>query len=165
MNAMLKLALMALVAVAPGAALAQKLQQQLEGGWSLVSVVAIGKDGKKSEPFGPRPVGYMNFDRGGHFSILIFRPGTPKFAADNRMQGTTAENQAVVQNSTAYYGTYKANDKDGTLDLNINQATYPNWTGMAQKRTVKFAGDELRIANPTSATGGAGAELVWKRAK
>ena len=72
MKTILKWALTALVAAAPGAALAQKLQQQLEGSWSLVSLVAIGKDGKKSEPFGPRPTGYMNFDRGGHFSILIF---------------------------------------------------------------------------------------------
>jgi len=165
MRTILKWALMTLVAAAPGAALAQKLQKQVEGGWTLVSVVSIGKDGKKAEPFGPKPAGYMNFDGSGHFSILIFRPGTPKFAADNRMQGTAAEYQAVVQNSTAYYGTYKANDKDGTLELNIDQATYPNWTGMAQKRTVKFAGDELRVANPVSATGGAGAELVWKRAK
>jgi hypothetical protein len=165
MNAILKLALMALVAAAPGAALAQKLQKQLEGSWTLVSLAALGKDGKKTEPFGPKPTGYMNFDGAGHFSILIFRPGTQKFASDNRMQGTAAENQAVVQNSTAYYGTYKANDKEGALDLRIDQATYPNWTGMAQKRTVKFVGDELRIGNPVSATGGAGAELVWKRAK
>ena len=165
MRAILKWVLMALVAAAPGAALAQQLQKQLEGSWALVSLIAIEKDGKKTEPFGPTPAGYMNFDRSGHFSILIFRPGTPKFASDNRMRGTAAENQAVVQNSNAYYGTYKASDKDGTVDLHIAQGTYQNWTGMDQKRTVKFSGDELRIANPTSATGGAGAELVWKRTK
>jgi lipocalin-like protein len=147
-------------AIAQGAALKR---QQLIGGWTLAKLDAM-VDGKKSDPFGPTPKGYMNFDGSGRFSIQIYRPGVAKFAANNRMKGTDGEYKAVGQNSIAYFGTYKVNEKDGVMEMHVEQSSYPNWDGADQKRFLKLAGDQLTITNPVTPTGGTGV-LVWKRAK
>ena len=57
------LALAALVTLFSGGAIAQGKpvkQAQLIGSWTLVSTVITESDGKKVEPFGPNPKGYMN---------------------------------------------------------------------------------------------------------
>jgi hypothetical protein len=159
-------ALAALVVSASGAVIAQQSpikKEQLVGSWTLVSL-DLTVDGKKSQPFGSPPKGYMNLDRNGTYSILLFRPGTPGFAAKNRLKGTDAEYKAVGQNSQAYYGTYKVNEKDGVMDLRVEHSTYPNHDGSDQKRFLKLSGDELRVSNPATPTGGT-AEVVWKRIK
>ena len=121
------------------------------------------RDGKKTENFGPRPEGYLHLGPNGRFSYLVFAKDAPKFAANSRMKVTAEEAQAVVQSSIAYYGTYKTNPKDGTLDWNIEHTTFPNNKGMG-KRSVKFSGDEMTMSN-TGATAGGTNVFVWKRAK
>ena len=153
----------AILAAAPQALSQQKdLKKQLVGDWTLVSA-HNERDGKKTEPFGPRPEGYMHISRNGRFSYLVFAKDAPKFAANNRMKATAEEAQAVVQNSIAYYGTYKVNEKDGTLEWNIEHSTFPNNKGMG-KRALKFSGDQVAITN-TGATAGGTNVFVWKRAK
>src|ERR1700676_1616612 len=90
----------------PGNAIAQQktLKDQLVGMWTLVSETDITSDGKKSEGFGPNPLGAYIFDAGGHFAQMLMRADLPKF--DNRLQGTPDQNKAVAQGSVAYYGTY-----------------------------------------------------------
>ena len=46
------------------------------------------------------------FDGTGHFSWHIIKPDIPKFAANNRLQGTAEENKATVQGVLSYFGTY-----------------------------------------------------------
>ncbi len=108
---MLIAALAALIVLAAGAAGAQPnplKKEQLYGSWTLVSL-DLTVEGKKSHPFGSPPKGTMHLDRNGSYSILLFRPGTPGFAAKNRLKGTDAEYKAAGQNSQAYYGTYRVN--------------------------------------------------------
>jgi hypothetical protein len=69
----------------------------------------------------------------------------------------------VVRNSIAYVGMYKVNEKDGTLDWDIKNSTFPNIKGVG-KRNVKIAGDEMSLSNP-SATAGGSNHQVWKRVK
>ena len=167
MKALLITVLAALIASVSSAAIAQQKpikKKQLVGSWMLVSLDLV-VDGKKSQPFGSPPKGYMNLDRNGSYSILLFRPGMPKFVANNRMKGTDAEYKAVGQNSQSYFGTYKVNEKEGVVDLHVEQSTYPNHDGSDQKRIIlKLTGDELRYGNPATPTGGT-AEVVWKRIK
>jgi lipocalin-like protein len=154
---------MAMIAAAPQAFSQQKgLQKQLIGGWTLVSA-SNERDGKKVEQFGANPKGYMTFGEDGRFSYIVFRPGSPKIAANDRQKVTPTEAQAIVQNSIAYYGTYKLNEKDGSLEVNIEQSTFPNNIGQG-KRMVKVAGDELTLTNPGPTAGGIN-RFVWKRAK
>ena len=70
------------------------------------------KEGKKTDVFGTDPMGSMILTPDGRFSIILMRSGLPKFAANNRVQGTAQENEAVVKGSVAYFGTYKVESEE-----------------------------------------------------
>jgi hypothetical protein len=140
------------------------LAQQIQGSWILVSFYNE-QDGKKIDMYGSNPRGSMILTPDGRFSSITMRASLPKFAANNRMKGTPEENQAVVQGSHAYYGSYAvASEKEQTVNLRIEGSTLPNWDGQDQKRVMTVKGDELRVINPFSSLGGTN-YIVWKRAK
>ena len=140
------------------------LAKQILGNWTLVSVYNE-QEGKKIEPYGPQPRGFMTLAPDGRFSIILMKASLPKFAANNRVQGTAEENQAVVQGSLALYGTYAVmNEKEKMVNLHVEASTFPNWDGTDQKRIMIVEGDEMKLTNLTPTTGGT-AYLVWKRAK
>src|SRR5215467_529581 len=89
-----------------GLAVAQKktLKEQLVGSWLIVTADNIRPDGSRFQSLGPNPKGIMMFDANDWFSFQIAQPGRPKFASDNRLQGTAEENKATVQGSLSYYG-------------------------------------------------------------
>jgi len=140
------------------------LSQQVQGSWVLISQY-VEQDGKKIEAFGSNPRGSMILTPDGRFSIILMRASLPKFASNSRAKGTAEENQAVVQGSIAYFGSYTAgSEQEQTVNLRIEGSTFPNWDGEDQKRVMTVVGDELRVTNPTAAIGGT-AYIVWKRAK
>ena len=140
------------------------LAKQVQGSWTLVSVY-VEQDGKKIEPFGSQPRGFLIFTHDGRFLEILLRPNLPKFAANNRMKGTPEENQAIVQGSLAFYGTYKVvSEKEHTGIMHVEGSTFPNWDGEDQKRVWTIKGDELSVTNPTASAGGT-AYVIWKRAK
>ena len=140
------------------------LAKQVQGSWTLVSVY-VEQDGKKIEPFGSQPRGFLIFTHDGRFLEILLRPNLPKFTANNRMKGTPEENQAIVQGSLAFYGTYKVvSEKEHTGIMHVEGSTFPNWNGEDQKRVWTIKGDELSVTNPTASAGGT-AYVIWKRAK
>jgi Lipocalin-like domain len=146
----------------PGSTFAQTAKD-LVGTWKPVSTVVTGPDGRKSEPFGPNPNSILVFDANGRFVLVNTRPDLPKFASNNRMQGTAEENKAVVQGSIAYFGTYSVVDK--VIMHKVEGSTWPSWIGTDQKRTItSFTGDDLTLANPAASVGGTG-ETKYKRVK
>jgi hypothetical protein len=128
--------------------------KDLAGTWTLVS----------AEAFGPSPKGVLMFDANGHVSAQLMKSDLPKYAANNRTQGTAEEYKATVQGFISYFGTYSVNGTD--LIFHIEGSSYPNWTGTDQKRSsLTLSGDELKWTNPAPSAGGAPAVVVWKRAK
>ena len=134
--------------------------KDLIGTWTWASVDNSTADGTKTQPFGPRPRGYLTFDANGHFFWLITRPDRSKFASGRRDQGTPEENKATVQGSLAYCGTYSVNND--TLILKIEASTYPNEEGAEQRRTFALNGDELTWKNPTVSTGASGVARLMR---
>ena len=103
------------------------LLKQIQGSWILISVINE-QDGKKNEPFGPNPRGSMILTPDRHFSIILMRTSLPKFASNNRVNGTAEEYQAVVQGSLVDYGIYTvANEEENLVILHIKGCTFPNW--------------------------------------
>jgi len=140
------------------------LAQQIQGSWILVSISVV-QDGNKIDPYGPNPRGTLILTPDGRFSAILMRASLSKFASNNRMKGTAKENEAVVQGSHAYFGTYTvASDKERTVNYHIEGSTFPNWDGQDHMRVLTVIGDELKITNPTTSIGGT-AYSVWKRAK
>lgn len=136
--------------------------QDLIGTWEAVSIVNTAPDGKKSEPFGSSPQGRTVFGADGRFVQVVIRPGIPKFASNNRMQGTAEENKAVVQSSVAYFGTYKVADK--VLILQVEASTWPGWVGSEEKRPItSLSANQLELT--IAANIGGTNTTVWRRAK
>jgi hypothetical protein len=128
--------------------------KDLVGTWTIVS----------AEAFGPNPKGVLIFDANGRYSLMLMRPDLPKYASNNRTQGTSEEYKAIGSGSISYFGTYSVNGSD--LILRIEQSSFPNWTGTEQKRTnLTLTGDELKYTNTAPSVGGSAAILVWKRVK
>jgi hypothetical protein len=153
------------VALPSGDAVGQEktLKEQLVGTWTYVSVDTIRPDGSRVPMYGPNPTGLAVFDGNGRYILMTARPGQPKFASNNRMEGTPEEYKAVVQGSIAHFGRYTVNEADKTITFHVETSTFPNWNGAEQKRPFTLTGDELKWT--TAASSGGSAEVVLKRAK
>ena len=128
--------------------------KDLVGTWTPVS----------ADAYGASPKGSLSFDPNGRFTLILMRSDLPKYASNNRTQGTPAEYKATVEGVLAYFGTYSLSGTE--LNVHIDGSTFPNWTGTDQKRVnVSVTGDELKYTQPTPSGGGAAIPLVWKRIK
>ena len=160
----LKVATIALVGTALFADTAPaQTAKELIGAWTLVSDENVRADGSRVQVMGANPQGLLIFDADGRYSLQLLRPNRPKFASNNRMEGTAEENKAAVQGANPHWGTYSINESDRTIDFKIEHAFFPNWEGTEQKRPFTLTGNQLRYT-ATASTGGT-AELVWRRAK
>jgi len=153
------------VALPSGEAVGQEktLKEQLVGTWTYVSVDTVRPDGSRTPMFGPNPQGLASFDGNGRYILLTSRSGQPKFASNNRTEGTPEEYKAVVQGTIAHFGRYTVNEAEKTITFHIETSTFPNWNGVEQKRPFTLTGDELRWT--TAASSGGSAEVVLKRVK
>jgi hypothetical protein len=139
----------------------ESLKEQLVGAWAFVSSTAKLADG--SPLWGVNPKGLMIFTRTGSFSWQIFRSDRPKFGSNNRMKGTPEENEATLQGSLAYFGTYSVNEAEKTITTIVEGSTFPNSEGETLKRVVThITADTLIYENPAT-TRGERVEAVWKK--
>ena len=107
----------------------------------------------------------MSLDANGRFMLTIIGADLPRFAANNRAAGSPEENRAVVARSIAMLGKYSANLGEKTLTFSVETATFPNWDGTQQKRSiVTLTGNELKYLT-AQASGGGTATVTWRRAK
>jgi len=153
------------VAFAAGNAVAANtLKDQIIGTWQMVSNITTSPDGSKTETWGSNPKGMIIFERNGRMASVTTRSGIAKFASNNRGTGTADENKAVVQGSIAYFGTYSVNEADKSVTYQIDGATFPNWQGTTQKRTIAFSGEEFTQSLAAGSAGGA-VDIKYKRVK
>ena len=138
--------------------------KEVVGMWTLVSVT-LEQDGNKIDMYGANPQGQAIFAPNGRFFIMFIRPDVPKFASANREAGTSEENNAAVNGSIAYFGTYSVSETDKVIMYHLEGSTFPNWRGVDQKRLFKLSGDELTLTNPNPSTGSGTGYSVWRRAK
>jgi hypothetical protein len=156
---------LALVMLPSGAIGQQKsLKEQLAGTWTLVSSDTVAPNGTRTPTFGATAKGIAVFDPGGRYTFSFTSTGLPKFASNNRTNGTPEEYKAVVQGSLSHFGTYTVDEAGKSFTIHIDGSSFPNWVGTEQKRPLTIAGDDLKWTTPV-ASGGGSAELVWKRAK
>ncbi len=118
-TALAALAVIALVASASGASAQSKtMRQQLIGNWAVVSAMVTQGDARR-EVFGANPKGLLILERDGRFVQFLLASGLPKFASNSRDTGTPEENKEIVTKSLAFYGTWKVNEADRTVDLKV----------------------------------------------
>jgi lipocalin-like protein len=152
-------ALLSMTLVSGDAASQQgSIKDQLVGAWTLVSI-------NRSATFGSDPKGVAFFDGSGHFIIAVMRSDRPKYAINDRAQGTIEENKATAQGTLTYFGTYSINEADHVIAVHVVSSSFPNWDGADQKRIFTLAGDELKLANRVASAGEGTTEVTFKRAR
>jgi Lipocalin-like domain len=96
---------------------------------------------------------------------MVSRSDIPKFASNNRTQGTAEENKAVVQGIIVYIGTWSVDEASKTLTIDIDASSFPNDNGSRWKRSItSLTDDEVRWTNQNSSSGTV-IEAAWKRVK
>jgi hypothetical protein len=140
--------------------------KDLIGTWILVGANSTMTDGSQIDPWGPNSKGIYILDATGHFAIMHIRSDIPKFASNDRMKGTADENQAVVQGSFAYYGTYTVDEAAKVLNLHIDGSTFSAANDTDAKRPYSITGDILKTANnATTDASTASTYSLWRRIK
>jgi hypothetical protein len=142
----------------------KSLKEQLVGTWTLVSSDQVRADGSKLNEFGADPKGINVFDANGRFFLMVASADNSKIASNDRSKMNSEEDGLIVE-SIAYYGTYTVNEKAKFISLHLDASTFPNQIGTEQKRTItSLTADELRYSNP-AAISGVQVHQVWKRAE
>ena len=166
MNFIRIMAVLAIALTGSQASAQQKsLREQLVGTWNFVVAEVTAPDGKKSFPFGETPKGMLIFTAAGQFSQIHAASDLPKIASKNRLTGTPEENADIMRRSIWLFGTYDVNEEKKTVTFKIVSASFPNWQGEAQKRTIdKLTAGEFINTNHNVAGGRGSASNFYKRA-
>lgn len=125
----------------------------IEGTWALDFADVQHPDGTRTHDYGASPKGVLQIDHQGHYSIFIFDSTRPKFAANNKSQGTPEEIRAAMMGTSSHYGTVEMDAAKGTLTFHIDGSTYPNWEGTTQVRSYMLNGDKLSYKVPPRPNG------------
>ena len=167
MNSIRILAVLALALTGSQAGAQQKsLRDQMVGTWNFVVAEVVAPDGKKLFPFGETPKGVLIFTADGHFAQIHVASDVPKIASGNRLTGTPEEYATIMRRSLSVFGDYSINEEKKTVTFKIVSATYPNWQGEAQERSIdKLTADEFVNTNHNVAGGRGSASNYYQRAK
>ncbi|MDA9522563.1 hypothetical protein XI06_20320 [Bradyrhizobium sp. CCBAU 11434] len=141
----------------------QSLKDQLVGTWTLLSWEQKKTDGTKIERYGAAPKGIAFFDVDGHYIITVMRSDRAKYASNALWQGASEENKETADGTITYFGTYSTNEADGSIAIQVEGSSFPNWNGAQQKRFVTVSGDQLTLTVRPPA--GDIVDVIWKRAK
>ena len=136
----------------------------LPSGNALAQEKNVAANGKLRQLFGTHQKGIAIFTANGWYAQIQINPDRPKFKGKTRLDGTAAENKAVVGATAVNFGTWSVNEADKTLSVHQEANIFPNDDGLDLKRTIALAGDELKVTNPNPSSGGT-AMSVWRRVK
>jgi hypothetical protein len=140
----------------------RSLNEQLVGTWTLVSSHQVRLDGGKSKQFGTNPRGINVFDTNGRFFLMVASADNSQVASEDPSK-VTFEEDGLIVDSIAYYGTYIVNAEIMVISLHLDASTFPNQVGTDQKRTItSLTADELKYSSP-GAISGVQVQQVWKR--
>ena len=157
------------LAMSAGAAAAQPaktLKDQIVGTWSFVVAEVTAADGKKSFPFGETPKGILILTADGRFAQIHVAGDVPKIASNNRLTGTSEEYAAIMRRSLSVFGTYAVDEANKTVTYTIVSATFPNWEGETQTRSIdKLTEEEFVNTNAGIAGGRGSASNFYRRVK
>ncbi|MEH6419831.1 lipocalin-like domain-containing protein [Pseudomonas sp. CGJS7] len=134
----------------------------LQGTWTLVAADKRLPNGETARDYGQNPKGRLVVDGQGRYSLQIFKSERPRFAGDNKADGSADEFKSAVMGSSTHYGSVTIDPQAGALEFSIEGSSFPNWEGTTQKRQYTLDGTELRYEVPARADGSVPIS-VWRR--
>jgi lipocalin-like protein len=143
------LAMLALMLLPPGLAFGEPpLKERLVGTWRGVSWVRIVDGKEEAGPWGEKPLGVIMYGADGYMCANVMMPDRPKFAGRDFRAASAEEKVAAHDSYFGYCGRYEVLEAEGVVMHNVEAASFPNFTGTAQKRFVQLSGDRLTIKTP-----------------
>ncbi len=135
---------------------AQGVKSRFIGTWRLVSIRV--NDSADARNRGPRPTGYIYYDATGHMAVQI-QPNRKRASWHGRTP-TAEEALDAARGYTAYFGTWRVDERAGTIThhregaLNLDVVDYV--------RRYTFEGNDRLILEPVDRPG---VTLLWERVK
>lgn len=130
--------LLALISTASVTTAAESLTARIIGSWRLVSVYDQFTDGTRRETWGAAPQGLVVFTPEGLFNAII--------VGGNRAAKAGAVPSEPVGPAVAYYGRYSLDEAASTFTTQVQQSTFPPWTGQTLVRKVtELTPDALKV--------------------
>jgi len=124
----------------------ENLKRRFLGTWKLVSAVREEiPSGRKTDFFGPNPVGYLTYSPEGRMFALIVRGDRKRPAGAVAAPG---EIEALFKSAVSYTGKYSVEGNEVTH--HVNASLNEIWTGTVQRRTATFDGARLMLSTPPS---------------
>ena len=137
---------------------------KMQGSWVMVSAHEILADGTRTTNYGEHPHGLMMIDRGGRYTIQIFRPDRPKFRSGDKTRGEPGEYRDAMLGSSTHFGRVAVDAAKRQLIFDVEAASFPNWEGKRQVRDYSYSNGVLTYAVPAGASGnGTVAWSVWRK--
>ncbi|MGE5140192.1 MAG: lipocalin-like domain-containing protein [Rudaea sp.] len=109
------------------------------GAWNLLEATFTAPDGSTFLPWGDAPVGTFLILETGDSSAQLMRRDRSAFASD---LPTPAEKQRVYDEYFSYFGRFRADEREGTITLQVEGAMNPSWIGGEQLRHVDVEDDD-----------------------
>ena len=157
---------LSLLTDAAAAQVEKGLKDQIVGTWNFVVAEVTAPDGRKSFPFGETPKGILIFTADGRFAQIHVAGDVSRIASNNRLTGTPEEYADIMRRSLSVFGTYTVDEANKTVTYNIVSASFPNWQGEAQTRTIdKLTAEEFVNTNAGVGGGRGSASNFYKRVK
>lgn len=120
-------------------------RSELVGEWHYVETYSQFADGTRAPQFGPKPVGVFVILPNGRYSHIIMNPDLPTVKSDKFKKLTGKEAQAIASNVLVHFGTWTAQEKEGTFKVLIEQSSFANIEGRTQVRTIKQLDNDTLI--------------------
>jgi hypothetical protein len=114
-------------------AIAQSLQQQIVGTWTLESGSENYADGKRIASWA---TGNLMIDANGHVALFLVGRDQPN---------TSQSVRTPVGPFVAYYGTYTVNEAEKVLSFKVDHAASPLFNGSVRTQKISFNGDVMTL--------------------
>ena len=159
------LAITGVLFVSAGTNAQQTAVNPLVGVWKLVSFESRAETGEASYPMGEHPIGLLTYDAKGRVANQLMQPNRPAFKSGDRRRGSPEEIKAAFEGFSAYYGTYRIDERQGRVMHRIEASSFPNEVGTEVERFFEISGRRLTLRTPPRVFAGqAGfSTLVWER--
>lgn len=135
----------------------------LVGAWRLKRWETVYRDGRRTEPFGARATGLLQYTADGWMSANIMAAGRPKLSGTNPRRAPATERAAAFDGYFSYAGRWRLSG--GVVRHDVTIALNPAMVGTTQLRDARISGRILTLSAAEELPGDERVHrLIWERA-
>jgi len=126
----------------------ERITHKFLGAWKLVAYESDHQNGEVVIPFTDNPVGYVIYDKSGHFSLSMMHPGDMNFENDDILNASSDETYMAFYTRVAYAGQYEFDLKKKAIIHKVEICSIPNLVNTDQYRFFTITDTKLTLVTP-----------------